>query len=442
MNSYADEKEVLSMKTIKSQYSVVVLTSFVLLFGLALHVKGNVNFKGLNISVSLSDLVMPLFAAWVFGCLVLKKFELPLPQKKYLFIWFTLMSCWLTFSLLWGYVQIGYWQSWALINKWLGWFVLIGYFCSGATLRLISPEWPIKFLKVFIIASWLSAAYGLIKYLLFYSGISYLGVVGQVFRITGFNDNPNAFGILMVVSIIIQLPFYEQKKLFHPVVSFVGLSLLCSVFYMVGSRSAYLGMIVGVFVLLILHQISLKTLISCILATVCIVFVVVNIPKAVGGDERTIYYPEKGSVQVQLKHYMLQREVISSDYGIRKRIEISKIAFSQWLDHPVIGNGLGTFIEKERKKEGNNVQAIHTTILWVLTEMGVGGVLLIAIFSIYVLRKSYIEWRKKDDLFALGVFGMLVVMAVASVGTEIMYQRYLWFILGLFLVVSDRETTE
>ncbi len=46
------------------------------------------------------------------------------------------------------------------------------------------------------------------------------------------------------------------------------------------------------------------------------------------------------------------------------------------------------------------------------------------------------------DPFLWGTVGVLLVFAGASVGTEILYQRYFWFLLGLALAVPYRPSRE
>jgi hypothetical protein len=75
---------------------------------------------------------------------------------------------------------------------------------------------------------------------------------------------------------------------------------------------------------------------------------------------------------------------------------------------------------------------IHTTSLWLLTETGLIGVLLVAFFLFRLLCISY-PMTKFKDVFLLGSFGILISFVAASLTTEVMYQRHIWFLIGLSL---------
>lgn len=77
---------------------------------------------------------------------------------------------------------------------------------------------------------------------------------------------------------------------------------------------------------------------------------------------------------------------------------------------------------------------IHATPLWLLVETGIIGALLFAAFFFAVVRA--LLWRQgkwEKDPVLIGIAAAIIVVGAASVGTEILYQRYLWFLAGLGL---------
>ena len=76
--------------------------------------------------------------------------------------------------------------------------------------------------------------------------------------------------------------------------------------------------------------------------------------------------------------------------------------------------------------------SIHNTALWLLTETGIIGLLLFTFFVVYAIRKILTASNKYDELI-LGGTAVLILFVLASLTTEVMYQRHLWFIAGLTL---------
>ena len=119
------------------------------------------------------------------------------------------------------------------------------------------------------------------------------------------------------------------------------------------------------------------------------------------------------------------------------RLAISVRALNLWREAPIIGVGLGTFIYLERKNSQRAV-TIHTTFLWLLTEAGLIGVGLYAGFAMMCfLTLLRADRGKQADPLATGMLGIGLVFLGASVGTEVMYQRYFWFLLGLALFLPS-----
>ena len=83
---------------------------------------------------------------------------------------------------------------------------------------------------------------------------------------------------------------------------------------------------------------------------------------------------------------------------------------------------------------------IHNSILWLLAETGLIGAALFSIFFLIVTRNLYLAGRAPEaDPLLFGVLGILLVFAGASIGTEVLYQRYLWFLTALALAVPRQS---
>jgi O-antigen ligase len=120
------------------------------------------------------------------------------------------------------------------------------------------------------------------------------------------------------------------------------------------------------------------------------------------------------------------------DHGFAARLRINRETISLWKQSPLLGAGLGEFWREQQqlhKERAANVS--HNTILWLASETGLLG---LAVFGGFALACGYAFLRHARSVPpAAAAFGVTLVMLGASVGTEVLYQRYGWFFAGLGL---------
>ncbi len=115
-----------------------------------------------------------------------------------------------------GYEASGQWSSWALFNKWAGWFALASYFIIGGVfVQAGGMALRDEFLRVFLIAA---AIIGLVNslampWLLPHYSLP-LGI--EFSRATGGLQNANAFGFLLAVAALLALATQKQTHLYLP----------------------------------------------------------------------------------------------------------------------------------------------------------------------------------------------------------------------------------
>jgi O-antigen ligase len=113
-------------------------------------------------------------------------------------------------------------------------------------------------------------------------------------------------------------------------------------------------------------------------------------------------------------------------------MSVTVAAFQMWRESPLSGVGLGTFFHEQVAAGVKQPQLIHTSGLWLLTETGLLGVLLVGGFGLYSL------WLllKRPEPICRAMIGVITVFVVGSIGNELMYQRYFWFLLGFALAAA------
>lgn len=101
-----------------------------------------------------------------------------------------------------------------------------------------------------------------------------------------------------------------------------------------------------------------------------------------------------------------------------------------WLDNPLLGAGLGAFIESSKTWAIEPI-VIHSTYIWILAEFGVIGAL---IFGGVFIAMLFFTWRWKSNSPSCRMLCLiLVIFAIFSLVHDIYYQRMFWLALGLVM---------
>lgn len=393
-----------------------------ILLAVSFHFLTTVSLDGWFLRVGSSDLLLPVLCITYF----LEWLRLGRPtliwRLSHLHGWLFMLTAWLLASLMVGYVHIGMWDRWALVNKVAGWFILLTYFLVGGWMGCSKRSVEVlMFVRAYLVTGWGVCAYCIVLYTLNWHDL----VQGDYERIQGFAGNPNAFSCIVAVMLALQLPYMASGKLFSPWVHRVGFAVATLALFFSGSRSAFVGLACAVPVLLATRQISLRETFYGLGVGGAIISVLLYLPLAAQSiSSRAVNVPSKA-------FYVLRGEQLN-DGGVLTRLQINQNAIRLWRQSPMIGIGLGSFYWEERRI--GHVHVIHTTLLWLLTETGVIGVTLFVAFFLVCAGAIIKPWRLgTHDPFQVGILAVMLVVAGASVGTEMMYQRHVWFLLGCAL---------
>lgn len=429
------------------------------LLAVAFHFLTTLSLGGARLRVSSADLLLPLVGTviawhWYTGGCARLRWRLP-----YVSIWLGVLSVWMLVALVNGYLHTGNWQTWALVNKTFGWFVLVAYLVVGAWFGANHATMlKDSFLTVFLLVGWTICAGEVLMYALYYHGVvtdtSYA-------RPQGFFANPNAFGFVVSVMLVIQAPFLLRRQLLPLLFHRVGLALALLALVFSASRTAVLGFAVAVPALIWLREIDIRqTIVSTALA-VAIGISLLYIPfqletwiAALRSPAQTAHaeasagtgtasISEAPAARKVTRHpmywtrYLRRIDLLLNDASVRHWTETTQHALELWRQSPLLGIGLGSFDwEQERAKAATRVH-IPNTALWLLTETGLVGVLLFGAFFLACFRVVLVQLHRPNrDPFLAGFLGVLLVVAGASIGMEAMYQRHVWLLLGWALALS------
>jgi O-antigen ligase len=224
-------------------------------------------------------------------------------------------------------------------------------------------------------------------------------------------------------------------------------SIICS-----SSRGAWLTLLIGIGVCLLLKIMKLKKL-FLVVGCSCLLLSFLNLKGTylcLENKKGTLFHFDiRTTISSLLEEKIYSRaetlkieSLKQIDGSAFQRIESAKQAFKWWQESPVIGIGLGQFLVKQGSQSNSNIPVtIHSTPLWLLTETGVIGLLLFVIFITTVWQGLLREIKlSANNALAKSGITILISFSIASLAMEVLYQRYLWFFLGIVLCQEHVKT--
>ena len=473
----------------------------ILVLAISINVLFTFNINDTKIRIGLSDLIIPIYILFVIIPAYIK-IRFPDLIVENFWLWIFLMTIWMLVSLINGYYDTGKLMQWAVVNKFFGWILLILYLIVGAYIGAQDNKLKLMFLRWMIIIVWIISLYEIC--IRFFDKFGYHAwFLPLHYRIEGFYDNPNAFGISVAATLILHVYLQTKYKIFNRYISTMGAVFCVMAVLYSYSRSAWLGLIIGVIVLLITFSKSIKNILIISILSVLLTYIMFSyinntqFHAILNTLEKMVKYEKNeskinnaidfiGNNYVKVEQYIVNistihinlsantatngshkktsatnkiiqpAEAISINknkiqiynpdlmYRLKgnegssnvKRIEMLKRSYSYWLDHPLMGIGLGSYRWKCIKdKVSSDAITIHNSALWLLVETGLIG-LLIFCWIIFKVMKSLIQNNYSGDSISLAK-AMICVIGLfvgASIGTEVLYQRYFWLLLGISLV--------
>jgi O-antigen ligase len=302
-----------------------------------------------------------------------------------------------TLGLFIGAASIG-WTTWAVVNKYLGWFVLLSYGAAGAMAARVDLD---KTLLTFAAAG--------CSVVIFAIGNMLLGKAGvvNIHFFHGFAQNTNALAFLCLMMLAVGLTL---KRYMLTVTTLALIAIILT-----GSRAglgaaAAMLIVASIFIPEVWRSAILAVSIAGLTTHALTIVNVVGTETTLG--TMTFIRP-------------------SSD---AEHVDSVRDGLLMFEDHPIFGAGLGVFIEQWR---GAYPVIIHNSLVWLLAEFGLVGALAFFVPAIRIVAQELSRYRSNDTA------GYLLILILAGFGAmslfhELLYQRAMWFLLGTGLICIDR----
>jgi hypothetical protein len=316
-----------------------------------------------------------------------------------------------------GYFRYGS-NSWASINRLSGLMILLSYCLAGAMfVGFFGRDRIALLLKASLLTSVVvfGCYFALTGFDVLPRSIAIaLSWSGSQFSGLAANRNAVAFQLLIVLSILLALPpssMLRRRELAVAVAVFLILATGSRAGMLAGSATIALAVILGVFGRAQLFRAGAMVGVLCVIQ-----LAITKSNFAVFGTSGPSLFGGLNSNTIAV----LQIDRIASF------VEGS----SMWFDHMILGAGLGAFLEVQTQT-GPAPLVIHNSLLWIAAEMGLVGLVLFLILPVVLtahsLRNGLRNLAWQDAALLLCLAGAFVF----SQFHEILYQRILWFAIGL-----------
>ena len=370
--------------------------------------------SGTLLNVNLAD-PLAILGGVLFILMQIHKGKLPQWRYPY-FNWaLATASLVLTLSLFMGAAKFG-WTTWAVVNRYWGWYILLAYAASGA---LITKNFGRDALRILLLTfAGAGAAIAAIE-------ISLLALNNFGVRTTlplasnaleGFSLNHNFFGFQLLMALAAVFIASPSR-----VLRIVLVTLLLAALYFTDSRSAWITASIVLAAGVYMNVTTLREIAAVLLCTLGLVLLVLAVPLLIAHGS-SISLPT-----VAVSTANTQGRMMSILGGLQL-----------FAEHPFFGAGLGAFRNKLIFYQSDQPLLIHSTSVWLLAELGIVGLITFATPAVYVLAVE-LRRRSGDSAGQLLVL-CLVIFGVMSLPADMLYQRTFWFLFGAALIL--RPTLE
>jgi len=390
-----------------------------------------------EITVNLGD-ILAATAVGIFLMNALKYRTLP-PLPASAFVGLAGLSIALVFSLSVSLIRFGA-NDWALMNRGVGWVILLGYVGLGAMVGMIDSRRSLHLvLLAFVIGGCAIATMQLGLLLIGVNGLSFPESVFN-WPLRGYAGNANAYGFQLIVILIAALVLWRQQD--SPLAG-NGLALVVAVLgatiYFTQSRTGY-GMLLIVLVSSIVFspryvRREISALFGkAILLGAAVLFIIRFSPEilhAFFGNEKHVAIPHNVERRISTR--------IVDESSENERWESLAEAWRLWLTYPWLGGGLGAFVQN-RVTAGREFLVIHCTPLWVLAEMGLAGFVIFSASFFALLKPVGVHFAavcRSDWTFALVT--LMLCFGGANLVHDFFFQRFFWFFLGFYLALIYKD---
>jgi uncharacterized membrane protein YbhN (UPF0104 family) len=386
----------------------------------------HIDFRGIKLAINFADPLALIALLVMCGNFILLRQKIVWEIKEFN-NFLLIFSALLLIAFVNGWFNVGI-TYWSLTGRLIGWIVLMGYLSAGYLLVFYGGEfWRDKLIQTLAFLAIFIILFQFFARLLIGIGFNIDLNISENFQ--GYSGNRNAFvfQLLVIISLIFGLGssgkvFYSKDIDKYKIAFVLGVLILGVI--LTGSRAGYITVITLLLFVLVWKSHWQRIIIYSIIVALLFWLFKISLISI------TNNFIEINSTSIQSN--------ISGESSDSKRIEVIILALKMWWESPIFGIGLGTFFARSSEYIGS-AYVIHSTPLWLLTEFGLFGVLVI----IWSLRNFIVGIL--SDMFStevsknIAIKLLIISFCVFGFFHEIFYQRIFWFGLGILLTKTNQH---
>jgi hypothetical protein len=366
--------------------------------------------SGTLLNVNLAD-PLAILGGVLFVLSCLQSRQLPQWRFRHFNIALAAATAVLTMSLFIGAARFG-WTEWAVVNRYWGWFILLAYAASGA---LLTKDFGRDALRTLLLTfAGAASAIALLELLLLVMndlGL-HLSLPLAPSALQGFSLNHNFFAFQLLMALAAVFVAVRDSRLRLGL-----LVLLLTTLYFSASRSGWLSAAALCGAALYIGSAKPGEIAKAVLGAAALALLIIAGTILVGGRSSA------GMPGIIVNSLDTQMRMMSILGGLRL-----------FMQHPILGAGLGAFRHQLILIYSDQPLLIHSTSVWLLAELGLAGLLTFAVPAIYAL---IAEWRRRQtDRAGQLIVLCLVVFGAMSLPADMLYQRTFWLLFGAALILK------
>lgn len=392
--------------------------------------------NGRLLTFAASDIALPI----VFGAALLARWPLSRPDAAIPWALLLPFFIWLGWSAASAFCGVGIRINELdpyVLKKLIGFLVLAAYVVAG--LLVGSRLGYDGAVLVLTTAAAIGSVIGVVRLFLLPIGADYASLP-YGYRLIGMTHTPNLFGLHQASVIVLAMDWFRHNNLSPNWTTLPSwrewlLATVLAGLLLSGSRTALFALAAVLLCGLALSQISLISVVRHIALSILIAAaafglfstyqVIAESLSRSDGPESFILSFLRTASNVGL--------ATTENQGSDHRSYIHHRAVELFLQHPWFGIGLGQFYLGFQASGDPRAAEIHNSYLWILTELGVVG-LVIAFWGIARVAKR--AFRLSMDRWRVAPIALLVFYAIAAIGTDVIFQRPIYFFAGILASIA------
>jgi hypothetical protein len=322
-------------------------------------------------------------------------------------------------------------SEWALVNRMLGFLFLLGYAAVPGLVVLIAGERG----RDILADTFVTAAVGICVLQLVAYAVDRLVaplppdffgyLYGKSGQLEGYAQNSNAFAFQLLMAAAVLVGFRTSASGRATSRWWFFAAAIAATLAFARSRAGLVCALVVVALAAVLPTLPERKRVSArALAALLIGGAVLAVLGVIFWDtiDRNVVEP----ITLALRPGAVESDAL--------RRESVLLGLRAWLQHPVFGGGLGTFL-LGRETSGLQAVVIHSVPVWFLGEMGLVGLAAYAFFVASLLFSGVSAlWRK--DPRATGLLIAVAVFGLMGLVHDLFFQRTFWFTIGLMVLLA------